>query len=98
MALFTFIDFMIFKTVSSVIFTGLIFEPQYGIDGGFIPSGTCSVELLVKTFANKLACEYGFTTKVPSALFNAGIDVLEILATEATIWNKLRSEIFNLAA
>ena len=40
--------FMFLRTVSSVIVTEFIFEPQYDIDGGFIPSGTCSVEFVEK--------------------------------------------------
>ena len=63
-----------------------ILEPQYGIDGGVTPSGTTNVEFDVKTFASKSACKNGSTTKAPSAHFNAEIDVLEILATDATIW------------
>ena len=66
--------------------TGSILEPQHEIDGGVISPGTTNVEFDVKMFASKSACKYGSTTKTPSAHFNAEIDVLEILATDATIW------------
>jgi hypothetical protein len=77
-------DFKFLKTISSEMVMESILEPQYGIDGGFIPSGTINVEFEMKTLASKSA--YGSTTKVPSARFNAETDVLEIFATDATIW------------